>query len=210
LRPYRPEEYRAGKCNLPACQHTPVGEEAAPAGQGSRRVPPKETALMKTAWVFAATVVLGACLNGSLALGQQEQAGSPAEREDSPQVWGHVERPDDAPLPAPQRPPAPRGARSIYVRGPFTSVQANVDAGGANIPGDAANEPSIAVDPNDPDKMAIGWRQFNTVSSNFRQAGPTPRTAERPGRFPAYWMPASFGLTRCWAMTPRATSISTA
>ena len=55
--------------------------------------------------------------------------------------------------------------------GAFTSYQVNVDANGQNIVGDAANEPSIAVDPTDHNKMAIGWRQFDTVSSNFRQAG---------------------------------------
>lgn len=53
----------------------------------------------------------------------------------------------------------------------FTSVQVNVDDDGRNIVGDAANEPSIAVDPLDPSRIAIGWRQFDTVSSNFRQAG---------------------------------------
>jgi hypothetical protein len=53
----------------------------------------------------------------------------------------------------------------------FFMVQVNVDEEGNNIVGDAANEPSIAVDPNDPNKMAIGWRQFATVSNNFRQAG---------------------------------------
>jgi hypothetical protein len=53
----------------------------------------------------------------------------------------------------------------------FVSVQVNVDARGLNIPGDAANEPSIAVDPLDPRRMSIGWRQFDTVNSNFRQAG---------------------------------------
>src|SRR5262245_23029325 len=40
--------------------------------------------------------------------------------------------------------------------GRFTSVQVNVDPSGANIVGDAANEPSIAVDPNDPSRIAIG------------------------------------------------------
>jgi len=50
-------------------------------------------------------------------------------------------------------------------------VQVNVDANGLNVPGDAANEPSLAVDPTDPNKMAIGWRQFDTIASNFRQAG---------------------------------------
>jgi hypothetical protein len=53
----------------------------------------------------------------------------------------------------------------------FTSYQVNVDSNGHNITGDAANEPSIAVDPTNPSKMTIGWRQFNTVSSNFRQGG---------------------------------------
>ncbi len=52
-----------------------------------------------------------------------------------------------------------------------TAHQVNVAEGGANIPGDAANEPSIAVDPLAPNHMAIVWRQFDTVSSNFRQAG---------------------------------------
>ena len=47
----------------------------------------------------------------------------------------------------------------------------NVDANGQNITGDAANEPSISVDPTDRNKMVIGWRQFDSVSSNFRQAG---------------------------------------
>ncbi|HCV43569.1 MAG TPA: hypothetical protein DGH68_08805, partial [Bacteroidetes bacterium] len=53
----------------------------------------------------------------------------------------------------------------------FFSVQVNVDSLGRNIVGDAANEPSIAVDPTNPNRMVIGWRQFNTVTSNFRQAG---------------------------------------
>jgi hypothetical protein len=51
------------------------------------------------------------------------------------------------------------------------TTQVNVDANGQNIVGDAANEPSIAIDPTNLDRIAIGWRQFNTVSSNFRQAG---------------------------------------
>ena len=55
--------------------------------------------------------------------------------------------------------------------GSFTSYQANVDAAGNNIVGDAANEPSIAVDPTDSNKMTIGWRQFDTYTSNFRQGG---------------------------------------
>src|SRR3954467_6943902 len=75
-------------------------------------------------------------------------------------------------------PPAPLGTyrldaspRMISPYGVFTSYQVNVDASGNNIVGDAANEPSIAVDPTNGNKITIGWRQFNTYTSNFRQAG---------------------------------------
>jgi hypothetical protein len=61
--------------------------------------------------------------------------------------------------------------RMISPHGVFTSYQVNVDANGQNIVGDAANECSISVDPTDANKMAIGWRQFNSVASNFRQGG---------------------------------------
>ena len=61
-------------------------------------------------------------------------------------------------------------AYSSSSRGFFMS-QVNVNGSGQNIVGDAGNEPSIAVDPTDPSKMCIGWRQFDTISSDFRQAG---------------------------------------
>ena len=61
--------------------------------------------------------------------------------------------------------------RMISTHGVFTSYQVNVDANGNNIVGDAANECSISVDPTNPNKMAIGWRQFDNVTSNFRQGG---------------------------------------
>jgi hypothetical protein len=61
--------------------------------------------------------------------------------------------------------------RMISAYDAFFSYQVNVDANGNNIVGDAANEPSISVDPTNGNKMAIGWRQFNTYTSNFRQAG---------------------------------------
>jgi len=53
----------------------------------------------------------------------------------------------------------------------FTSYQVNVNASGLNITGDAANEPSITVDPTNHNRMVIGWRQFDSVASNFRQSG---------------------------------------
>jgi hypothetical protein len=84
----------------------------------------------------------------------------------------HKEVPRDPWAP---RPPQPRSdpdqPRSMFVRGPFRSVQVNVDDFGHNIWGDAANEPSIAVDPTNSDRIVIGWRQFDSVSSDFRQAG---------------------------------------
>ena len=64
-----------------------------------------------------------------------------------------------------------KSPRMISHYGSFVSYQVNVDANGNNIVGDAANEPSISVDPTDGNKMAIGWRQFDTWQSNFRQAG---------------------------------------
>lgn len=64
-----------------------------------------------------------------------------------------------------------RSEATVSQHGPFTSYQVNVDANGQNITGDAANEPSISVDPTNRNKMVIGWRQFDSVSSNFRQAG---------------------------------------
>jgi hypothetical protein len=53
----------------------------------------------------------------------------------------------------------------------FFMVQVNVDENGDNIVGDAGNEPSIAVDPTNPNRIVIGWRQFDDIGSNFRQAG---------------------------------------
>ena len=73
-------------------------------------------------------------------------------------------------------PPAPprkieTSPRMISRFGSFISYQVNVDASGQNIVGDAANECPIAVDPTNPSRMAIGWRQFDDYHSNFRQAG---------------------------------------
>src|SRR5262245_34745740 len=53
----------------------------------------------------------------------------------------------------------------------FSFVQVNTDAFGHDMLGGAANDPSLAIDPTNPERMAVGWRQFDTVTSNFRQAG---------------------------------------
>ena len=83
---------------------------------------------------------------------------------------GPHERLGDPPPPGPISTPG-RTRVDPIVRDRFVTVQVNVDANGLNIVGDAANEPSIAVDPLQPARMAIGWRQFDTTASNFRQAG---------------------------------------
>ncbi len=49
--------------------------------------------------------------------------------------------------------------------------QVNVNQDQQNIIGDAANEPNIAVNPLNENEIVIGWRQFDNVLSNFRQAG---------------------------------------
>src|SRR5947208_16450702 len=84
--------------------------------------------------------------------------------------------PRNEPLEKYDNPPAPprkieTSPRMISQFGLFTSYQVNVDANGNNIIGDAANECPISVDPTDGNKMTIAWRQFNDVTSNFRQGG---------------------------------------
>src|ERR1043166_7859859 len=77
---------------------------------------------------------------------------------------------------SPGQPPAP--ARRLRLAPPATPpgdtpgyVQVNTGPGGMNIVGEAANEPSMTVDPTAPNRIAVGWRQFDSISSNFRQAG---------------------------------------
>ncbi len=60
---------------------------------------------------------------------------------------------------------------AVVLVGSVRSTQVNVNAEGLNIVGDAANEPSMAVDPFDPNRIAIGWRQFDTIESDFRKGG---------------------------------------
>ena len=80
----------------------------------------------------------------------------------------HLEKYDNPPAPPRKIETSPR---MISQFGVFTSYQVNVDANHQNIIGDAANECVIAVDPTDGNKMTIAWRQFNDVTSNFRQGG---------------------------------------
>ncbi len=86
------------------------------------------------------------------------------------------EPPPSEPLEKYDNPPAPprkieTSPRMITPYAGFISYQANVDQNGNNIVGDAANECVISVDPTNHDRMTIAWRQFNDVTSNFRQGG---------------------------------------
>ena len=123
-----------------------------------------------------------------------------------------AELPDDPYLPyvPPDRQP-PTAPAQAWQRDQFVSVQVNVDADGNNIIGDAANEPSIAVDPTDPNRMAIGWRQFDTINSNFRQAGVGfSQDRGQTWTFAGVLDPASSEVTRSWHPMPTGCSTTTA
>jgi hypothetical protein len=77
---------------------------------------------------------------------------------------------DDPPA-AVSRSEQARSPAAVVVRGNHRSIQVNVDDQNNNIVGDAANEPSLAIDPIDRQRIVIGWRQFDAVASNFRQGG---------------------------------------
>ncbi|MCP4898538.1 MAG: exo-alpha-sialidase [bacterium] len=81
-----------------------------------------------------------------------------------------LETHDNAYLPSPRQAHS-RSPAFLQTSGSSHLVQVNVDEFGANIVGDAANEPSLAVDPTNPQRIVIGWRQFDSIASNFRQAG---------------------------------------
>jgi len=114
-----------------------------------------------------AIILLAAPVSGARDL----QASSPQDAEPARAAPSLPhERPADLPGPGraaqPVEMPVPRSQFGIP-----TSVQVNVGPNGGNITGDAANEPSLAVDPTNPNRMSIGWRQFDTIASNFREAG---------------------------------------
>ncbi|MCP3905200.1 MAG: hypothetical protein GY715_16365 [Planctomycetes bacterium] len=108
--------------------------------------------------MLAAMLIMAAAVTGTSALAQTGDRDG-------------VERPDDPYVHAPRRAPVGTPRSVAPTLGPMQPVQANIDFTGANINGDAANEPSLAVDPTAPNRIAIGWRQFDSIFSNFRQAG---------------------------------------
>jgi hypothetical protein len=108
----------------------------------------------------------------TVTVGLTSDLGAVEVGEDIPSVpSGPREYPDDPFIPGETGSTASGGTAQVWVRGAYISVQVNVTALGQNIVGDAANEPSIAIDPLNPARMVIGWRQFDNVAFNFRQAG---------------------------------------
>ncbi len=88
------------------------------------------------------------------------------------------EKPDDPYLPNAfnneKLSPAYRYDSRFHSRTNNTEImtrQVNVSPGQQNILGDAANEPNLAVNPLNENEIVMGWRQFDNVFSNFRQAG---------------------------------------
>jgi hypothetical protein len=114
--------------------------------------------------VRRALLLIAAAISAiTISFAQQPQASPPKPLPTEP-----LEKYDNVPA---LLPPNQFSPKMISQFGNFISYQVNVNSSGQNIVGDAANEPSICVDPTNPMKMTIGWRQFAHVSSNFRQAG---------------------------------------
>jgi hypothetical protein len=132
--------------------------------QGELRAAQKEFLMMIPSKMLNASIFV--CLGSLVALATASGAGLEPTRR--PSRAEPLEKYDNPPAPPRKIETSPR---MISQFGPFTSFQANVDANGQNILGDAANECSISVDPTNGNKMAIAWRQFDSVTSNFRQAG---------------------------------------
>jgi len=118
---------------------------------------------MRYSTVLTASLLI--CLILLIALGSASAQLAPVHRGPLNEP---LERYDNPPAPPQKMETSPR---MISQFGVFTSYQVNVDQNGQNILGDAANECAISVDPTDGNKMTIGWRQFNNVTSNFRQGG---------------------------------------
>ncbi len=133
---------------------------------------------------------------GSLLLGAMTAERPPVS--DSPEEWRPPERLDDPWLP---RDPALGSAPTTPVlQGQFLSIQVNIDADGLNIIGDAANEPSIGVDPTAPNRIvSVGDSSTRLIPTFDRAVGATATTAGALGHSRACWSPASSAATP-WLM----------
>jgi len=108
--------------------------------------------------VNVCTLLIGVFLCSPIVNYSQDYIDLPRETLEDPYIA--------SPRSSMEKQPAYREFNSTY----FTT-QVNIDSNGMDIIGDAGNETSLAVDPTNPNRMVIGWRQFDNISSNFRQAG---------------------------------------
>ena len=140
---------------------------------------------------FATTAVICAAFGLVGASEQTSTRDDAVPRDTAPEALEQVEDPYRSSDPT--RPAVTLKTSTVIGHQGFYAYQVNVDADGFNIPGDAANEPSIAVSPLDKNRMAIGWRQFDTVTSNFRQAGwGWSDDRGRSWTFPGVFTPGNF------------------
>ncbi|MCH8823275.1 MAG: hypothetical protein IH984_07170 [Planctomycetes bacterium] len=116
---------------------------------------------------IALILLLGSPVIVQAALEADDEKANRIGSADTPPVLEEHENTNAPPKLGPRRTSLP----TLPAFGGFLSVQVNVDEFGNNIIGDAANEPSLAVDPTAPNRIVIGWRQFDTINNNFRQAG---------------------------------------
>ena len=136
-------------------------------------IPGEVTMNISTVWTHLSNrhqIVCFAVFVFATTLGIPAALFAEKDKPDQAQRPRHLEIPDDAYIPV-DRNSQPTSPAYQFSNAGFSMVQVNVNANGLNIVGDAANEPSIAMDPTNPNNIVIGWRQFNTIASNFRQAG---------------------------------------
>ncbi len=127
---------------------------------------PLFVSLRAARWCFICNAIIALVFLGENARAQNAVSDSAFEA----MSRARVERPEDPHL-APARALRRTAPAYRFASSEIFTAQVNVDEFGANIIGDAANEPSLAVDPTNSNRMVIGWRQFDTINSNFRQAG---------------------------------------
>lgn len=125
---------------------------------------PKATFTSATCFIVVLSLIFA--LAAPLAVSAQENPGKqPADPKKR-----NMEFLEDPYMHSPRETHATSPAYRYFSSG-FSVVQVNVNDWGVNIVDDAANEPSITFDPNNSDRLAIGWRQFDNIGNNFRQAG---------------------------------------
>ncbi len=112
-------------------------------------------------WILLTGIIMAAPI---ISISQNENSGK------LNRSYMHNEQPDSKYV-VDSRDQHPTSPAYTYQSSIFFTTQVNIDENGNNIMFDAANEPSIAIDPTNPNRMVIGWRQFDNINNSFRQAG---------------------------------------